>query len=99
MSLESWRDLAVVLLAAEGFLAVLVVGAAIYFAIRGVFWLRARVPVVTRPARAWLARAELLVRRAGSAGMSPFVWLGANGARLHALWQAAVKRNGRDGNE
>ena len=99
MELGSLRDLAVVVLAAEGFVVVLVVGAAVYFAIRGMFWLRAHVPVVTRPVRAWLAQVELFVRRAGNAAIGPFVWLDANGARLRAHWQAAVKSNRRDGNE
>ncbi len=99
MDLEAWRDLAVVVLAVEGFVGVLVVGAAIYFGIRGVFWLKVRIPTVTRPARSRLEQVESLAHRAGDAGVAPFIWGAAHAARVRTLWRGIAKRNRRDGNE
>ncbi|MGB9593053.1 MAG: hypothetical protein ACPL7R_02805 [Anaerolineae bacterium] len=86
MSLGFWRDIAVVLLALEAFLGVLVAGAACYFSIRGVLWLKANIPRVTRPARHYLTQTEEVVRRAGTSAVEPFIWSGATVARVRAAW-------------
>lgn len=96
MNLGFWRDIAVVLLAVEAFLGVLVAGAACYFGIRGVFWLKANIPRVTRPARHYLNETENTVRRVGNAAISPFIWGGATGARVGAVLRTLRRSERRD---
>ncbi|GAB4412867.1 MAG: hypothetical protein Kow00123_26620 [Anaerolineales bacterium] len=96
MSLGFWRDIAVVLLALEAFLGVLVAGAVCYLAIRGVLWLKANIPRVTRPARYYLTRAEQVVRRAGTSAVGPFIWSGASAARVRAAWRALKRPERRN---
>ncbi len=90
MSLGFWRDIAVVLLALEAFLGVLVVGAACYFATRGVFWLKARIPRVTRPATYYVNQTQDAVRRGSHIAIAPFVQGGATAARIRAAWRALL---------
>lgn len=96
MTLQAWRDVAVVVMAVQGFVAALVVGAAVYFAIRGVLWLKNHVPMVTCPARRRLLQVEGATRRVGEAAVAPFVWLGVNWAWLSAIRRGAVQKNWRN---
>lgn len=98
MNLSTWRDVAIVLLALEAFLGVLVAGAACYFGIRGVFWLKDRIPRLTRPAGCYLVQAENVIRQAGNAATAPFIIGGANAARLRAAWRAATRPERRNSN-
>ncbi len=99
MSLQTWRDVAVVVLAFEGFLMALVVGAAVYFAIRGVFWLKIRIRALSRPARSRLAQVETAMERVSEAAVAPFLWMGANWARVCAVWRGVAQKDGRNANE
>jgi len=85
MGLGGWRDVAIVLLAIEGFAATLVFGFALYYSIRGVLWLKQKTPTVTRPARYYMNRAATVTRQAGDAAATPFVWLGSNAARARIV--------------
>ncbi|MDH7488346.1 MAG: hypothetical protein QHH80_02425 [Anaerolineae bacterium] len=96
MNLGFWRDIALVLLALEAFLGVLVAGAACYFAIRGVRWLKANIPRVTRPARYYLMQTEQVVRRAGTSAVRPFIWSGATAARVRAAWRGLKRPERRN---
>ncbi len=96
MNLGFWRDIAVVLLAMEAFFVVLLAGATCYFGIRGVLWLKAHIPRVTRPAGYYLAQTEHVVRRAGTAAITPFIAGGATAARLRAAWRALTSTEGRE---
>jgi len=88
MSLGFWRDIAVVLLALEAFLGVLVAGAACYFAIRGVLWLKAHIPRITRPATHYANQTQNAVRRGSSIAIAPFIQGGAMVARMRAVLRA-----------
>jgi hypothetical protein len=96
MNLGTWRDVAVVLLAVEAFFGVLIAGAACYFGIRGVLWLKANIPRATRPARLYVNQAERAVRQAGGAAISPFVWGEATGARVRAALRALGRSERRN---
>lgn len=95
MNLGFWRDIAVVLLAVEAFFGVLLAGAACYLGIRGVLWLKANIPRVTRPAGHYLAQTEHVIRQAGRAATTPFIVGGATAARLRAAWRAAGRSERR----
>ena len=95
MGLGGWRDVAIVLLAIEGIAATLVFGFVLHYCIRGVLWLRQKTPTVTRPARYYMIRAATIVRQAGDAAVTPFVWLGSNAARARAV-RDELKRRGED---
>lgn len=88
MNLGFWRDIAVVLLALEAFLGVLVVGTVCYFAIRGVLWLKAHIPRITRPATYYVNQTGNAVRRGSNIAVAPFIQGGATAARIRAAWRA-----------
>ncbi len=96
MNLGTWRDIAIVLLAVEAFCGVLIAGAACYFAIRGVLWLKAHLPRITRPALYYVNQTQAVVRRSSRIAIAPFVQGGATAARIRAAWRAlggSARRN------
>ena len=95
MGLSGWRDAAIVLLALEAFIGVLVIGVVYFYSIRGVRWLKERIPTITRPAAMYLQQAERATRRAGDAAIVPFVRAGAGAAQVRAAWKRILKANGR----
>jgi hypothetical protein len=95
MGLDGWRDAAIVLLVVESFAGVLIVGAVFYFSVRGVLWLKERIPTITRPVGAWLGQAERATRHAGDTAITPFVWAGASVARARAVWKQLAKNHRR----
>lgn len=96
MNLATWRDIAVVLLAMEAFCGVLIAGAACYFAIRGVLWLKSRIPRVTRPALFYVNRTQHGMQRVAGAAIKPLIWGGATAARLQAGWRALARPTRRN---
>jgi hypothetical protein len=96
MGLSGWRDAAIVLLALEAFIGVLVVGVVYFYAVRGVVWLKQRIPTVTRPAAMYLQQAERATRRAGNIAIAPIIQAGASTARIKAAWKQLIGANGRN---
>jgi len=95
MGLSGWRDAAIVLLALEAFIGVLVVGVVYFYSIRGVRWLKERIPTVTRPAGIYLQQAERVTHRAGDTAIAPLIQAGASAARIKAAWKQLFRANGR----
>lgn len=91
MSLANWRDVAVVLLALEAFAGVLAFGVITYFAVRGVLWVKGRVPLATVPARRVAEQVASKTDQAGRAVATPFVWLEANAVRLQVMVTGVAK--------
>lgn len=87
MTLANWRDLAVVLLALEGFIMGLVPAVILFFAVKGMLWLihklRATAPVVQGYFRKAAEISETVSQRAGA----PFIVASATSAKLHRWWQ------------
>jgi hypothetical protein len=95
MNLAGWRDLSVVLLAAECFVGVLIVGVITYFCIRGIFWVKAQLRAVGSVARYWMARIERGVERAAGIAREPALRAGGGGAAVRAVVDALIGRKRR----
>ncbi len=90
MTLATWRDLSVILLAIEAFLMVLIPGIVLYLAIRGMSWatrkLRSTAPVVQNAFRKVASISEQASHRVAS----PIIATSATMAQVRSLRSAPV---------
>lgn len=89
MTLTNWRDLAVVLLALEGFIMGLVPAVLLFFSVKGLLWLirklRATGPVVQSYFRKAAEVSENVSQRVGA----PFIAASATSAKLRG-WRQSI---------
>ena len=85
------RDVAVIMLALEAMVLMLIPAAAIGACWYGVRWLRRKIPPLFALARTLVARVQLYVERAGAAGTTPLITTYAAAARMRATWRGLIR--------
>jgi hypothetical protein len=84
------RDIAVILLALEAMVLMLVPAAVIGASLYGVRWLRRKLPPLFAQARKILALVRLYVERTGAAIVAPLITIYAVAAQIRATWTSLI---------
>ena len=84
------RDVAVIMLALEAMVLMLIPAAAIGACWYGVRWLRRKLPPLFAQARKILALARLYVERTGAAVAAPLITIYAVAAQIRATWTSLI---------
>jgi len=84
------RDVAVILLALEAMVLMLVPAAAIGASWYGVRWLRRKLPPLFAQARKILTLVRLYVERTGAATVAPLITIYAVAAQMRATWTSLI---------
>ena len=88
MDVTPASHVAVILLACESFVLLLVPAAIIGGSAYGVHWLRRKLPALFAQVREYVTLLKVYVERASMAAVSPFIAAHALAARVRAYWNA-----------
>ncbi|MGQ9489733.1 MAG: hypothetical protein ACUVR4_11835 [Anaerolineae bacterium] len=89
MTLGSWRDLAIVLLAVEAFFLSLIPGVILYLTIRGVVWLSRTLRRVAPTIQGYFRKAATVAEQASQRAVTPMIAASAALAQLRG-WRSAL---------
>ncbi len=89
MTLGNWRDLAIILLAAEAFLLSLIPAAILYFALRGMSSLIRKLRSVAPTVQGYFRKAATITEEASQRISAPVIRISATAAQLRG-WRSAL---------
>ncbi len=89
MTLDNWRDLAVVLLALEAFLLSLIPGVILYFGVRGVSQLIRKLRTLAPTVQGYFRKAATLTEEVSQHAVTPVIAASAALAQLRG-WRTAL---------
>lgn len=89
MTLDNWRDLAIILLAVEAFLLSLIPGVILYFAIRGISSLIRKLRSVAPVVQGYFRKAATVTEEVSQKAVTPMIAASATMAQLRG-WRSAL---------
>jgi len=98
VTLESWRDLSIILLAVEAFVVGLAVVVLFLFMIKGAFWTHPKIRSAGPLVRDYFRKAERSVKTASDRIAAPFITASATTARVKH-WQRTLESSFREKKE
>lgn len=87
MSLALWRDIAIVILAIQLFVILLIPLAIAYFGTRGLSWIHTRLSTLLARARGLSHQVRAQADRLSDVVAAPLIRVHSRAARLRTLWQ------------
>ena len=95
MTIPSWRDLSIVLLSLEAFVLLLIPGAALFMAIRGMGWILNRGRPALRDLQGWTSRVSVETEKVCARVVGPVVRARVLPARFKGLWAGIIDTDSR----
>ena len=96
MTLATWRDLSIILLAVEAFLIALVPAAVFFLTIKGVMWMNRKVSIAGPIVRGYFRRAEQSTKIASDRIAAPFIAASATTARVKRWRQVLMSSSHKE---
>ncbi len=88
MTLDTWRDLAVILLVMQAFVLVLIPGVVLFFAIRGMSWVRRKLRAGAPVVQGYFRKAAAISEQVSHRAAAPIIAISATMAQVRSFRSA-----------